>query len=225
MSQSRTVSPRTGSPTAKTMGRPHEFFRRGVQYYVMARQAFGCRYPEVAGSLFHQAFEMMLKASILSPLHEELSPGWEPEEPEAKRRAAIEEYTRRAGELLTSRSGIGHELPEAWRQFKALHPGDLLDAFDDVVDDLHEWWQVRYPGFPNGQALQLSFSPVKAGRPATEQPEPVNGYHLCLEDMDEFFAAIAPLDYSLHGIRSAVDRFDQGVGVEAYQQDNLHRLW
>jgi hypothetical protein len=118
MSQSRTVSPRTGSPTAKTMGRPHEFFRRGVQYYVMARQAFGCRYPEVAGSLFHQAFEMMLKASILSPLHEELSPGWEPEEPEAKRRAAIEEYTRRAGELLTSRSGIGHELPEAWRQFK-----------------------------------------------------------------------------------------------------------
>jgi HEPN domain-containing protein len=52
------------------MGRPHEFFRRGVQYYVMARQAVRSGYPQVAGSLFHQAFEMLLKASLLEPLYD-----------------------------------------------------------------------------------------------------------------------------------------------------------
>src|SRR5579859_5879248 len=53
-----------GPARAVTMaGRPHELFRLGVQYYIAARFAFLAPHPQVAGSLFHQAFELIFKAA------------------------------------------------------------------------------------------------------------------------------------------------------------------
>jgi hypothetical protein len=141
----------------------------------------------------------------------------------------VREYTLEAGELLAG--DVSHRLPEAWRQFKERHPRAQLSAFDGLVDELHQWWEIRYPGFPGGQAVQISFSLVKVPRPVVQEVvdgelRPVKGlFHLSLEEMDEFFAAIAPLDYTLHAVRLAVQPSSRELGMVAYEEENLHRLW
>lgn len=206
------------------MGRPHEFFRTGVQYYVHGRHALLCGHESVAGSLFHQGFEVMFKAALLRPLFDHDSPGWDPDIPQPQRTAAVLAYTKRAKKLLARK--LGHDLNKAWRRFKRLYPATKLDEFDQVVRDLHRWWSLRYPGFPEGSALEIRTNIVCPAHPATRKPAPGDPYELCLECMDRLFEAIARLDYSLNTLQFAIDgRARTGLGAETYQRENRHRIW
>ena len=51
-------------------------------------------------------------------------------------------------------------------------------------------------------------------------------YHLCLEDMDELFAAIAPLDRSMYSLRSSIEGRSGGpdLGMATYLLNNKHSL-
>jgi hypothetical protein len=46
-------------------GTPPVFFEIGVEYYISARAAVRIQQAQVAGNLFHHAFEMMLSGILL----------------------------------------------------------------------------------------------------------------------------------------------------------------
>jgi len=206
------------------MGRPHEFFRVGIQYYVAGRHALLSGHETVAGNLFHQGFEMILKADLLKPLYEQHSPGWTTGTSQQKA-VAVQQYTNAADQLLAK--DLRHDLPKVWSRFKLVHPSAQLDPFDGLIRDLHKWWTLRYPGFPAGLGTQMTTSKVKTGRPVATSSTPVDAYDLCLEDMDELLMVIAPLTYTVHAIQLAVGgrRLGASPGLDAYERENLHKLW
>src|ERR1700719_955593 len=104
------------SPAPQT-GRPHEFFRTGVQYYVQGRNALLSSHESVAGGVFPQGFEVIFKAELVKPLYDRHSPGWEPGLPQPQRMAAIKAYTIQTNQLLRT---LSHNLVKGWGQFKGL---------------------------------------------------------------------------------------------------------
>jgi hypothetical protein len=208
------------------MGRPHEFFRTGVQYYVHGRHALLCGHESVAGSLFHQGFEVIFKAAILTPVYDKDSYGWAPSVPQPGRQVAVQAYTQHAEKLLR---GFGHDIVKAWDQFKGLYPSVKLAHLDNIVSELDRWWGLRYPGFPGGLGLEIRISIVRSAPPPSAsigKPSPFASYDLCLEDMDMLFEAIACLDYSLSALRLAIGgRKETGLGIETYERENRHILW
>jgi hypothetical protein len=205
------------------VGRPDQFFRAGLQYYVQGRNALLCGYESVAGSSFHQGFEVMFKAALLEPIYKKHSPGWEPELPEARRRAAVDAYTTEANQYLR---GLSHDLGKCWDEFKALHSSIDLSAFDEAIRGLHRWWRLRYPGFPEGLALEIRTNIVCSEPTPARSSGPGQPYELCLEDMDRMFQAVAPLEYSGHALLLAIGgRRESGRGIDTYETENLHKVW
>src|SRR5207248_1110944 len=133
---------RSRAPTPVQMGRPHQFFIGGVQQYVAGRHALICGY-EAAASLFHQGFELLLKADLLEPVYQRHAGGWAHGTVQQKD-AAVQRYNEEADRLLRRR--IGHDLWRAWRLVKAIHGAAAnLDRLDPVVRGLNRWWLLRYP--------------------------------------------------------------------------------
>jgi hypothetical protein len=97
------------SPPAQ-IGRPHQFFMGGVQHYVAGRHALICGY-EASASLFHQGFELLLKADLLEPVYQRHAGGWAHGTVQQKG-AAVQRYNEEAERLLRRR--IGHDLWRAW---------------------------------------------------------------------------------------------------------------
>ncbi len=128
------------------MGRPDEWFRAGVQYYVHGRHALLCGHESVAGSLFHQGFEVMFKAALLKPLFDHDSPGWEADIPQPQRRAAVLAYTKHAKELLERK--LGHDLNKVWRRFKRLYASTKLDMFDQGCPRSPPMVEAQVPRIP-----------------------------------------------------------------------------
>jgi hypothetical protein len=211
---------------AGQVGRPHEFFRVGAQLYVAGRTALLSNY-QAAPILFHQAFELILKADLLEELYQRFAGGWEPGLSQRAKAAAIKDYNREATSWL--KEGVGHDLNIAWDLFKSGRASLGLGPFDPVVADLHRWWSIRYPGFPTSQALTLALSRIKFQGPAVVTVRGSNSdqYQLSLEDMDELFTAIATLDWSIDAIKMAVGggSVDPSAGARAYKRANLHPAW
>jgi len=205
------------------MGRSHDFFRTGVQYYAHGREALLCGHEVVAGSLFHQGFELIMKAALLERLEAQHSPSWAPTVPDKQRRAAVVAYSEMVDKYFRR---LSHNLQAIWNDFKPLYPGTQLGGSDPSVSDLDRWWNIRYPGFPAGLGLQITTSIEEHAAPIPGQPQATDNYNLCLETMDRLFAAIAPLDWTLNAIRMALGgRKLTGRGVEMYEERNRHKLW
>jgi len=204
------------------LGRPHDFFRAGVQYYVHGRQALLLGHESVAGSLFHQGFELMCKAALLAPIYARHSSGWETGT-KAMRKAAVDAYTQEADRYLRR---LGHDLEKIWTEFRKSRPmkgRGSLRAFDRAIRELNRWWTVRYPGFPEGVGLSIKTLIVDNPSPARRKR---GEYELPLETMDRLFALIAPMDYTLHAIRLAIGgRRPNGPGIAIYELQNRHPLW
>lgn len=205
--------------------RPHQLASAGVQYYVAGRLAFRCGYHPVAGALFHQAFELIFKATLLQKLEAQHSPSHDSARTAAQNQAAVNNYTAEAKKLL--RDDVRHDLNQAWRRFKALQPQAGLSAgLDNTIAELDRWWRIRYPGFPSGLPVSMTFS-LTGGSPVRGRSQADDEYHLSLEAMDELFEAAIRLDWNT----AAVERWIRGVstenprsGVGAYEWQNQHRI-
>jgi len=116
--------------------RETEYIDIGLQYFVMARQAYLCGFMPVGPNLFHHAFEMLFKAKFI-----EL--GQAPED---------------------LRKNYGHSLAKLWPDFKTVATGfpvgsaPPLERFDPLMSQVHAWEDVRYPNFPAGTAVVMSGS-------------------------------------------------------------------
>jgi hypothetical protein len=134
-----------------------EFFRASIEYYVSGRFAVFAPVGQIAGNLLHHAIEMALKGAL------------------AKKQKTLADLKRYL-----------HDLPSLWAYFKALHPGNDLDKFDDVIGRLHEFEDLRYPDAVLLRGMMLRIDPGKRppGGAATHSgPEPT--YELYLGDVDE----------------------------------------
>jgi hypothetical protein len=203
---------------------PHQLASAGVQYYVAGRLAFRCGYHPVAGALFHQAFEVIFKAALSRDLEGQHSPRTDSSRSAAQNQAAVESYTAASKKLLHRQ--VGHNLNYAWRRFKALHPQAGLSGFDSTVAGLHRWWNIRYPGFPSGLPLSMTFG-LTGASPRRGRSQADDEYHLSLEAMDELFEAAIGLDWNT----AAVERWMRGVatenprpGIAAYEWQNRHTI-
>jgi hypothetical protein len=72
----------------------------------------------------------------------------------------------------------------------------------------------------------LAFSPVKFKVPPIEGTKS-DFYQLSLEEIDELFASIVLLDWSLYTIKLTIGGVHHAVsaGTRAYRRQNLHRVW
>lgn len=205
------------------VARPGEYFESGIQYYVAGRHAFNCaHYPPVTANLFHLGFEIMFKTSVVTDLYRTHEPGWRPPHNAAARQAAVVRYALACDAELRT---IGHRLGVAWSRFKTNHRTASLGAFDQVVSGLDVWRSLRYPDVPLGPGIAMTTAPEKSALPTVTGPGglPMTVYHLCLEELDELFAAVAPLEFSTAALRSSIaGRTVPDLGLDAYKKGNKH---
>src|SRR5207253_5243751 len=125
--------------------------------------------------------------------------------------AAVLRYAEECDRELRVR--LGHRLKPAWRRFKRHHiKAPTLNQFDAVVAGLDRWRGLRYPELPiAGDGISMTTSPEKGPHPTSTRVDkhgrqiPMTTYHLCLEDMDELFAAIAPLEFSQSALITSIE--------------------
>ena len=111
------VTPRKETP----MSTPHQdawmyLFQTGMQYYIAGRAAARGRLIPVAGNLLHHGVEMLLKGELSKTL-------------------PLEEIKKQYGHLLV----------KTWSTFKAMHSGQDLSGFDQLIVDLDHFEKIRYP--------------------------------------------------------------------------------
>jgi len=183
--------------------RETEYIDIGLQYYVMARQAYLCGFVPVGPNQFHHAFEMLLKAKFIEV-------GQAPEDLKKK---------------------YGHSLTKLWTDFKGVAkgmpagPAPQLAPHDSLVSQVHAWEDVRYPNFPAGTSVVMSGSLRKDHVNESSGPaaKGASRYKINLEAMDELFAAVVaawPLSPSY--IRSWLS-VHRGA-LEIYERENQHPI-
>jgi hypothetical protein len=166
----------------------------------------------------------MFKTAVLTELYEKHQAGWSPVNRAEVREAAVRRYAEDCDEQLRK---IGHNLVRAWNRFKRHHHSAALTGFDSVVSNLDRWRALRYPEVPIGQGLTMATNPEKGPVPTSlgEHGERLPMYHLCLEDVDELFAVIAPLEFSSSAIQTSIERaLVPGAGLETYKERNKHAI-
>lgn len=206
---------------------PQQFLTAGIQYYVAGRHATRCGHYQVAASLFHNGFELIFKATLLADLLEQANQ--KSRAGELTQAAAMQTYSAGADRILVKE--VGHSLREAWRRFRVLNPSaDFSDHLNVVVAGLDRWWrEQRYPGFPSGSAVSMSFGLVRGVRSTQAAGEADGVLHLYLEEMDELFAASVPLVWNAGLIRSSLtplprDEHGPLPGIVAYEWQNRHQV-
>lgn len=146
---------------------PFVFFQIGTEYYISARTAVRNVHYQVAGNLFHHAFEMMfggilLEKSDITPL------------------------------LLKKRFG-NHYLPVLWEEVKRAVPSPGRShpwaRFKRFIDDLQRWEEIRFGRFPRGLPKVLAVDYLRNPDAKRGQPDS-DGYRVSLEDADELFAVL-----------------------------------
>jgi hypothetical protein len=136
------------------------FFSSASQYYVAGRFGLFAWLNPVAGNLMHHAIEMYLKGALLK----------------AK--------TKTLKEL----KDFVHSLPESWGAFKAQVNDPGLNRFDEVVDEIHKYEELRHPDrYP---PVRNSMFDVVRWTPRAVADVEVPNYKLRLPVVDELIAAI-----------------------------------
>jgi hypothetical protein len=136
---------------------PPLMFNVGLEYYVTARTAVFHDHYQVAGNLFHHAFEMMLKGLLFA------------------RSVHVPQVLRQHR----------HNLPWFWSEVLPILGFDG-GRFDEFIEDLHRWELVRFGDFPEGKTRSLQIEGVRYKR-AVPMAMNVDLYLLCLVDADELF--------------------------------------
>jgi hypothetical protein len=200
-------------------GHLHQFIDFSVKYYVIARAAFFLPgYVPPSANLFHHALEYLFKYGWLAAEIEAQYAGDPPLNTKPERDAFV---TFMDGKQQQMANTFGHNLPTIWSAFKAATGVATLSQFDDVVANLQRWEAVRYPWFPAG-AQQMRTFVHKADRSGSSGSVPMDEYALCLEAMDELYAAA----FLAAGLNPGAlrGRLLHGPSGAAYDRENDHRL-
>jgi hypothetical protein len=140
------------------------FFDLAFQYYLAGRAAYCMRLTTVVGNLLHHAIEMSCKGALSKW-------GWE----------------------LAQLKQLNHRLLEIWEKLKLCSCDAGLNAYDDVVADLSDFEDLRYPDLilerGMGVSIELARSAtVLTGKASLPRPEPK--FKLYVQDVDRLFVAI-----------------------------------
>jgi hypothetical protein len=174
------------------------FFDLGFQYYVAGRFAAseGVAMSPVSGTLFHHAIEMFLKGELTNHLTE------------------------------GQRIGLKHRLKLTWNKFKAhIEGGPALSIFDQVIDELDKFEDIRYPEkiVSEGMTCSIGFGQRNPNPMKTSSRSP--RYELFVGELDALVKAI--LDKS--GVNpSFFTRRYQKHGrtyLRRYNRSKRTRLW
>ena len=110
------------------------------------------------------------------------------------------------------RGKLGHKLVPAWKRFKKRHDHTALTQFDAVVANLDRCRALRYPELPiAGDGIAMATSAEKGPRPTSTRVDehgkqtPMTMYHLCLDELDELFGAIGPLEFSPSALQTSIE--------------------
>lgn len=154
----------SGSHTEPTPDADLEFFKRGIEYYVVARSAAIAGLP-VAGNLYHHAVEMVLKGQLARTIS--LSVLWR------KHR---------------------HHLRRAWKAFKKLFPNEELAPFDEILRKLDKFEDVRYPDkvLEKGASVTINWNPP-AKPDVFGAAAVVPQYELAVTDIDRLLGRLFEL--------------------------------
>jgi len=115
------------------------FAQIACQYYVQARFAMHAQCMPACGNLFHHAVEIFLKAGIV--------------------KAGLAQNHK-----LSVLKGMGHDLKNLWRAFKADFPESALERHDKTILLLNKFEAIRYPNDEHMAATAQWFGPA-ATRP------------------------------------------------------------
>jgi hypothetical protein len=175
----------------------HQYVTIGLHYYVAGRRAYLNGFLPVTANLFHHGFEMLFKAILI---RDGVAPA----------------------DLKSPK--FGHDLLKLWPEYKRLTNEPGLDQYDDVVNGLDHWEDIRYPGFPGGRSVAINGALLKEHRvhTSTHSPATTSTYVIVLEEMDELFQVIVRtfplgplfLRSLLHRDRATAD----------YEQENRHQI-
>ena len=202
------------------LGIRHEYLRTGVKYYILARQASLLGFTDVAGVLFHHAFEFMLKERLLTK--HELS-------------------------YLGTHYDKGHNLVAIWRDVKEIINKKQYNKFDMVISHLNQWEKLRYNNLhtygsdlffttkEKNKKLQEAISKGgKVTKPGmmlyfAEGTKTIKGknpsyLYLCLEDMDELFEHLVLNDQLADMNERPILLSTIGIAEEVYKAKNLHEV-
>jgi hypothetical protein len=140
------------------------FLSLGVQYYTAARSAVRQRLSPVAGNLYHQAIELLLKAR-LSHTH-------------SLRELSLRPY--------------GHCLQSLWDAFKSEVATADLDQFDDTITTLDAFWNLRYPDnvMQEGATITFQWDPGVVTTWFAPEITPTPCYHLVVTDIDRLVSRV-----------------------------------
>ncbi len=125
-------------------------FEYGLQYYGAGRFAAASGFIPITASLLHHAVELLLRGCLAQSdcVHE------------------IRRYRRT----------YSHGLSDLWAEFRSRQRDAALDEFNELVEGLHEFEDIRYPEnlIANGAVIELGFAEAIAPRlPDTPvRPEP-----------------------------------------------------
>jgi hypothetical protein len=141
----------------------HEsFFNAALEYYVNGRAAAICGCLFTTGNLLHHAVEMMLKAELTHTV-------------------SLRD--------LADRKKFHHSLQKCWDAFKPLFPTEDLSEFDQMIQDLDRFEEIRYPDKLLAKGARIGFS-FSRGRfiESIKTDHPVPEFQTGIGDVDAFFA-------------------------------------
>jgi hypothetical protein len=172
-----------------------EFFDLGFQYFVAGRFAASAALSPVSGTLFHHAIEMFLKGELTKHLTER------------------------------QRRKLHHGLKALWTTFKAhVGPEDsALSAFDQVIDELDKFEDIRYPEkiVSQGMTCSIEFGKRIPMKTSSRSPR----YELFVGEIDALVNAI--LDKSKVNPSFFTRRYQKHAltYLRRYNRSKRTRMW
>ncbi len=138
------------------------FYTNGVHYYISGRYGMFADLNPVAGNILHHSIEMLLKGGLSK------------------------------SKDLNELKSLGHNLSKIWDAFKLEFGGHCLGAFDEVIEVLHAFEELRYPDkiITTGMALTTSVKGPLTAPKASGTLANVPHYSLSLEHIDKLVAKI-----------------------------------
>lgn len=95
-------------------------------------------------------------------------------------------------DLAELKSRFGHSLPKLWEEFKSGRSATPLAEFDDIISQLNQFEDLRYPDTTLGRAIVLAIGQSKTNRTIAyyqagrERPS----YNILWEELDKLVQTI-----------------------------------
>jgi hypothetical protein len=179
-----------------------DYIEPAIQYYIAARQSVFLEFSPIAGALCHHAFEMLMKALLVR-----------------------HGYTRKQ----LAQKPLGHDLVNIWDAFKKAAGDPSLALYDDLMEVLHWWEQMRYPDtLPAPTLVQTVLVPTERelALARTAFVKPVGElYVLSLRHTDELFQRIVASSPIYTARVSAVKASLTQEARAIYARENQHSIW